>query len=156
MKAALAGLGSRYSVEMWFFNGLASDARTVTGYFFSRGADGAEQAAGDHLGLGGTHNPAATGKLIFFNGNQPDQLLAGTTQIGLRTWNRVVLVRDGKKVTVYLNGNPKPEIAGEAEIGYPSGTEQVFLGGRNDNFANFEGNEVSIYNRALTPDDTGR
>jgi hypothetical protein len=52
---------------------------------------------------------------------------------------------------VYLNGNAKPETSGEMEKGYPDGTTQVFLGGRNDRFANFEGKiaEVSVYDRAL-------
>lgn len=158
MKAAVEGLGNPYTVEMWLFNGLPSDARPVTGYFFSRGADGAENAAGDHLGIGGTDNAAATGKLIFFNGNDADQLLTGTANVPLRTWNHVVLVRNGKKVTVYLNGNARPEISGEAEIGYAAGTGQLFVGGRNDGFANFEGkiDEVSVYNRALTSDEVAR
>lgn len=166
MKAVCKGLGNRYSVEMWLWNGLPNDARPVTGYLFSRGVDGAEDAAGDHLGIGGTHHAAATGKLIFVNGKRSDQLLIGTTELPLRTWNHVVLVRDGENVAVYLNGDPGPEVAGRAAVGYASGVEQVFLGGRPiggsleqtateraDGLANFEGkiDEVSVYDRALTP-----
>jgi hypothetical protein len=155
MKASLKGLGNIYSVEMCIYCGLPADARPVTGYFFSRGVPGDVQAAGDHLGIGGTHTPAATGRLIFFNGNQLDQLLVGKTRIPLRTWNHVVLVRDGKRVTVYLNGNTLPEIDGQIEIGYESGVEQLLFGGRSDNFANFEGkiDEVAVYDRALTPEE---
>jgi hypothetical protein len=150
MKAMLDNLGNTYSVELWFYNCLPANARPVTGYIFSRGADGAEDAPGDHLAIGGTHGQ--TGRLVFFNGNVLNQVLSGTTEIPVKTWNHVVIVRDGKKVTVYLNGQLKPEISGEAEIGFPSGVKQVFLGGRNDNFANFEGkiDEVAIYDRALS------
>ena len=105
-----------------------STARRISpAIFFSRGADGALDAAGDHLGIGGT--AAAPGRLIFYNGNRLKQLLEGTTELGLKTWYYVVLVRDGRKVTVYLNGNPQPEIAGEADAAPPDGIEQLFLGG---------------------------
>jgi len=150
MKAMLENLGSTYSVELWFYNCLLVNARPVTGYIFSRGADGAEGAPGDHLAIGGTHS--STGKLVFFNGNALNQALSGTTEIPVKTWNHVVIVRDGKRVTVYLNGQSKPEISGEAEIGFASGVKQVFVGGRNDNFANFEGkiDEIAVYGRALS------
>jgi len=115
MKAKLAGLGSRYSVEMWFWNGMPVDARPVTGYIFSRGADQAERAPGDHLGIGGRDEETdAAGKLLFYNGDDLKQALVGKTDIELRTWNHVVLVRDGDKTTVYLNGEIDPEIDGQA------------------------------------------
>lgn len=149
MKAKLDGLGQSYSVSLWFWNGMPAEARPVAGYLFSRGADGDNDAVGDHLGIGGTH--AAHGKLIFFNGNKANQLLSGNTIIDLKRWNNVVLVRDGKKVLVYLNGNPQPELAGDAEI-VAAGIPDVFIGGRNDNFANFEGkiDEVAVFSRALS------
>src|SRR5262249_22710717 len=85
LKAHLGQLSSTYSVEMWFWNGLPSNARAVTGYLFSRGADGAADAAGDHLGIGGTN--AAPGRLLFGNGNKLKQVLAGKAAIKLKTWN---------------------------------------------------------------------
>jgi hypothetical protein len=149
-KADAKGLGGKYTVEFWFWNGLPNEAREVTGYLCSRGADGVEGAPGDHLGLSGTQSNAP-GRLIFFNGNKLNQWLMGSTVIDPRTWNYVAFVRDGRKVTVYLNGNRAPEISGKAEAGYSSGVTQIFLGGRSDNFANFEGklDEAAIYNRAL-------
>ncbi len=148
-KATLEGLGPTYSVELWFWNGLPADARPVTGYFFSWGPDGEKSCPGDHLGIGGTHT--AQGKLLFFNGNARNESLGGSTAIDLRTWNHVVLVRDGAKVTVYLNGNPTPEIASEAAVSRPAGVAGVFLGGRCDHSADWEGKlcEVAVYNRAL-------
>ncbi|HWN94596.1 MAG TPA: LamG-like jellyroll fold domain-containing protein [Methylomirabilota bacterium] len=149
MAARLAQLDGTYSIECWVWNGLPGTARPVTGYFLSRGLDGDKDVAGDHLGIGGT--AASPGRLIFFNGNQRNQLLSGTTEIKLRTWNHIVLVRDGRSVRVYLNGNPQPEIAGEIDVTVPAKGNEIFIGGRNDNFANFEGkiDEVTVYDRAL-------
>jgi hypothetical protein len=153
LRASLKGLANTYSVELWFWNGMPPDARPVTGHLFSRGQDGASGAPGDHLGIGGT--ASGTGKLLFHNGNKLNQLLIGKTELGLKSWNHVVLVRDGENLTVYLNGNAEPEILGVASPGYAPSIEQLFVGGRNDNFANFEGkiDEVAVYNRALAPDE---
>jgi len=151
--ARLDQLGGAYSIEGWVWNGLPNTARPVTGCFFSRGLDGDKSGAGDHLGIGGS--AASPGRLIFSNGHQPNQLLSGTTEINVRTWNHIVLVRDGRRVRVYLNGNVRPEIAGELEVTAPATAAHFFLGGRNDNVANFEGklDEVAVYGRALTDEE---
>ena len=156
MKASLDNLGTTYSVEAWFWNGLPADARAVTGYLFSRGPDGAKEAPGDHLAIGG--KDCAAGRLLFYNGNTRKETLSGTTVIPLRSWNHVVLVRDGKKASVYLNGRTPPEMSGEAAPGFDPAVVQVFLGGRNDGFADFEGkiDEVAVYPRALAPDEIAR
>ena len=153
MKVAIPCLGSTYSVAFWFWNGIPSNTRPVTGYLFSRGKEGAQGAPGDHLGIGGTN--VAAGKLIFFNGNARNQLLAGKTDIPMRTWNHVLLVRDGNRATVYLNFNREPEIAGEIAPGCEPGETQISFGGRNDNFANFEGklDEATLYDRAVSPNE---
>jgi hypothetical protein len=156
LKANLKDLGAAYSVELWLWNGLPADARPVTGYLFSRGPEGVEGAPGDHLGLGGT--AGAQGCLLFANGTRLKEVLAGTTRIEPRTWHHVVLVRDGKKVMVYLDGQPKPEISGEAAVGYPANVGEVFVGGRSDRNAGWEGkiDEVAVYNRALSAEEAGR
>ena len=156
MKAAIKDLGANYSIEMWFYSALPVDARDVTGYLFSRGVADVQGAPGDHLGIGG--KDSATGRLFFFNGNARNQLLSGTTEIHSKTWNHIVLVRNGKKVTVYLNGRTAPEISGEADIGFPSGATQLFIGGRSDNFANLEGriDEVAVYDRALSAEQVAK
>ncbi len=153
MNASVKQLGDTYSVAMWFWNGLPNDARLVTGYLFSRGPDGNKEAIGDHLGIGGTHRPEILGKLIFFNGNQGNELLIGRTDIALRQWHHVVLVRAGRQVKVYLNGNATPDLEGEIGITVPADTKQIFLGGRNDNLFNFEGKltEAALFNRVLAP-----
>jgi putative membrane-bound dehydrogenase-like protein len=157
LQVTLASLGDQYSVELWFANDLPNDARPVTGYFLSIGADGAEGAPGEHLGIGGTH--VSSGRLIVFNGNARDQVLSGRTTIGRGTWNHVVLVRDGARVRVHLNGELEPDASGELDRTYPRrGELGLFVGGRNDGFAPFQGriDQVAIYDRPLSPDEIAR
>ena len=156
VKAQLAALEGRYSVELWFYNGMPADARAVTGYLFSRGVDGAKGAPGDHLGIGGTHESTdARGRLFFYNGDDLKQVAVGTTPIELRTWSHVVLARDGEQVTVYLNGRADPEIAARVSPGCPGDVTEFFVGGRSDNLFNFEGkiDEVALYDHALTAEE---
>jgi hypothetical protein len=136
--ATLNPLKESYTAEFWFWNGLPNDVRPVTAYLFGRG--------GESLSLGGTNGTPGT--LAF-------GALTGGSVIAPKTWNHVALVRDGSRVMVYLNGNPEPEIAGEAT---PDISREVFVGGRRDKEATFEGrvDEVAIYNRALSPQEVRR
>jgi hypothetical protein len=140
-----------YTVSLWLWNGLPHDARPVTGYAFSRGPDGDKQAAGEHLGIGGTFRSDLAGKLILFNGNQRDEVLVGRTTLALKTWHHVTLVREGGKVRVHLDGRAEPEIAGEFAHTVPASCDTAFFGGRNDGMFGFEGKlaEVAIFPRAL-------
>lgn len=151
VKSQLPKLGDTYSVELWFRNDLPVQSRPVTAYLFSRAAKDVEGASGDNLGIGGTHSHA--GRLILYNGNEKSQLVAGPTPIKRGGWSHVVMVRQNQKVTVYLNGDPKPEIAADLPIAYPADCEDLVLGGRADNFANLQGmlEEVAVFDRALTP-----
>ena len=146
-------VGDDYSIEGWVWNGLPNDARPVTGYFFSRGGDGDQKAPGDHVGIGGTYeNGKWQGKLMVFNGNERNEALAGRSVIEPKTWNHVVFARQGTKVRVYLNGQPKPEIEGDLTLTYQSARDQFFLGGRSDGMFGLEGklDEVALYDRALS------
>ncbi|MES2569531.1 MAG: LamG-like jellyroll fold domain-containing protein, partial [Verrucomicrobiota bacterium] len=149
---ASVALGDQYTAELWLWNGLPHDARAVTGYFFSRGRDGDQTARGEHLGIGGTFRDGLAGKLILFNGNESDQLLCGRTVLMPRAWHHVVLVREGRKVRVHLDGRAEAEIAADFEQTVPAGDQSVFLGGRNDGLFGLEGrlDEVALYDRALT------
>ena len=142
-----------YTVSFWFRNDLENNARAVTGYMFSRGKLGAKGAPGDQIGIGGNYqsNPHA-GKLFFFNGNKGGASLPGRTIIPPRTWNHLVFVRDGKRARLYLNGDPNPEVDGEAAV-TTGGAQNILIGGRNDFFAmTLTGNltQFALFPRALS------
>ena len=156
VSAVIDHLPDVYSVELWFRNELRPSVRPITAYVFSRGVDGPQgRDEGDNLGIGGTHDSQNQGKLFFFNGTKYDQVLSGRTNLQPGTWHHVVFVRQGKSISVYLDGGRDPEICGQAEVGYSDGCGQLFFGGRNDGFAPLEGklDEVSVYNRALRVDE---
>ena len=153
VRGNVSSLKDNYSVELWFRNELPVQKRPVTAYVFSRAMDGVDGAFGDNLGLGGTHSHM--GQLIVFNGNRKNQLLAGRTKIPVGSWSYVVMVREKQQITVYLNGDPEPEITGNLPIDYPANCGQIFVGGRADHFANLQGmiEEVAVYDRPLTKDE---
>ena len=152
-------LGDAYTIEFWFWNGLPIEAREVTGYLFSRGADGDRAARGEHLGIGGTSNQrgVVAGRIFLFNGNERNEVLAGRTKVGLKTWHHIVFVREGRRVRVHLDGRPEPEIAAEFESTLAEGENGIFFGGRNDGLFGLEGrlDEVAIYGRALDAGEIG-
>ena len=135
LAATIDKLGPTYSVEMWLWNGLPNDARDLTGHLFTR--------AGDKLSIGGR---AAPGRLLFSQ-------LAGRSEIAVKTWYHVILVRDGRKVGVYLNG--EREISGEVD---PTSGDELFVGGQADSSNSLEGkiDEVVVYRRALKQDEIAR
>lgn len=153
IKAELPKLGSRYSLEMWFWNGLPADARQFTGFVFSRGAGGKGKASFDHLGIGGTFgNSVAKGRLIFAAGSPEKNKLVGKSTVPLCTWNHIVLVHDRQRISVYLNGSKTPEINAEVAEDYNTETHEVFIGGSNNRSFNFEGKiaKVALFDRLLT------
>lgn len=153
MRSDVGEIGDRYTVECWFWAGVDSDLYPVTGYLFSRGPDGAEGAPGDHLGIGGTHGANLQGRLFFYNGDEAGRIIEGETEIERHVWHHAALVRDGESVTLYLDG--ELEARGEAAVTIEADRGEVFIGGRNDGFANFPGriDEAVIHDRALTADE---
>lgn len=152
LRANVPALTKTYSAEFWFWNGLPNEARPVTGYLFSRGKNHDPDANGDHLGIGGTHSPESTGRLIFFNGNKANNLAVGHTVIRPKSWHHIVLMREASKVSVYLDGNIEPEISTEIPSTVPDRDAELFLGGKNDGVAGLEGklDEIAIFDRALS------
>lgn len=140
MKARLPALGERYSVELWFYNGLPADTRAVTGYLLDTGAD--------QVAIGGSAR--AAGRVLLLAGGKG---LEGTRPIPVKTWNHLVLVRDGTRVSIYLNGEATPEITSEVSARRPEG--EWFVGGQRDNRESFEGkiDEVAVFGRALRPEE---
>jgi hypothetical protein len=150
--AARIGISAEsYSAEFWFWNGLPIDARAVTGYLLEA-SSGADRTNGDILGLGGSAGTTAPGRLFFTLGPRRSLCLSGKTEISPKTWHHIVLTRSGSRVTVYLDGNSEPEIAGTPGAPQESTHVSFFLGSRHDRDANFEGklDEVALYDRPLT------
>ncbi|MFM8469279.1 MAG: LamG-like jellyroll fold domain-containing protein [Limisphaerales bacterium] len=149
LRARLEQLGDRYSVSLWLWNGRPNDGRDVSGWLFSRGPDQGLNAGSEHLGIGG--KSGHTGKLVFFRGADAARVIAGRTEIPRWQWHHLALVRDGQKVRAYLDGQLELETALPTNSP-PSGFGQLFLGGRSDNAANWEGrlDEVAVFDRALT------
>ncbi len=155
LESRLTGLGDRYSVSLWFWNGMPNDGRETAGWLFSRGRNHGLGPHGDHVGVGGT--ASEPGKLIFLHGDgrHGAKPVAGHTVIGRWTWNHVLFVRDGGRVRLYLNGNPQPELDLESPAGFPPSFDQIFFGGRSDNIANWEGrlDEIAVFDQALSAQD---
>lgn len=147
-----ASLGDAYSVSLWFKNTVPNDARAVTAYLFSLGQQTNESLTGDHLGIGGTHRAELAGRLILFNGNDKNEVAAGTTPIAPGTWNHVLFVRSGNRVSAWLNGAKEidTEIATTA-----TDTDTFYLGARNDFFAPLSGHlaHFTLFDRALTEEE---
>ena len=151
LRSRMDDLGDRYSVSLWLWNGMPNDGREVSGWFFSRDHDHGLSAFGHHLGIGG--KAAHTGRLIFQTGSDAASILAGKAEIPRWKWQHIVLVRDGGKVRVYLNGSL--EIEGESPA---TKIAQCFFGGRSDNASNWEGrlDEIAVFDRALSADEVAR
>ncbi len=152
LRSRIAELGDQYSVSLWFWNGLPTDARPITGWLFSRGRDHGLGPDGDHLGLGGVGELA--GKLVFLHGDpqRGSEVVAGQSVIERWTWNHTLLVRDGEQVRVYLNGAAQPEIETQVPRGGDSTLEQLFFGGRSDRDSSWEGrlDEIAVFDRAVS------
>ncbi len=154
MLAEIAGLGISYSVELWCWNGLPNDARTVTGYLFARTGDGETPAQADCLAIAGT--AGQPGRLVFSASQEPSDMLCDGPQLSMRTWHHVVLVRDGQQVIVYLDG--KPVIQGTTTTPASDRASRLSVGGRYDQQDTFEGklDEVAVFARALTADEVAQ
>jgi hypothetical protein len=145
----LSGLGEAHTISMWIWNGMPNERREMSGWFYSRDHNHGVSAYGEHFGVGGS--AGNTGRLVFQAG---EVVLAGKTEIPRWKWQHVVLVREGPKVRVYLNG--KLEIKGEAKDA--SGIASCFFGGRSDHAADWEGrmDEIAVFDGALGEEEVGR
>lgn len=135
MRARIGAQPKAYSVAMWIWNGMPTNARPVTGWFFSRGNDFGRPPMAEQIGIGGTAGHA--GKLVLQLGT--DELVGGKTEIDRWTWYHVNLVRDNKSIRVFLNGATDPEIEVAAAGEAPPWADEWFFGGSSDGTMNWEG-----------------
>jgi len=154
IRARLAGIGDRYSVSAWIWNGMPKGARPIAGWALSRGADAGLGPHGDHLGLGGAG--ADAGKLLFLHGAGPEATAVGRGTLPRWTWAHVVFVRDGERVRVWLDGQLDIDV--ESPAGALARFPLLFVGGRSDDQGNWEGriDEVAVFDRALDAADVAR
>ncbi len=154
IRSRLPGLGNRYSISLWFWNGMPNDGRDTSGWLFSRGQDHGLSVFGDHLGIGG--KSGNTGKLIFFSGKDEKSLVAGKTEIPRWQWQHLVLVRDKSKVSAYLNGGLELEAENVIDPFLPIG--ECFFGGRSDGDSSWEGrlDEIAVFDRALKKEEIAK
>jgi hypothetical protein len=153
LKAAIDGMGETYTVELWFWNGLPSDIRPITGHLLSFGVRGANGPAVADVGIGGTST--SPGHIFFSSANATARVLTGETNIAPQTWHHLAFERKGSHVVVYLDGNPTPEISGETVAHAGDQPTIISVGGRSDGVANFEGkiDEVALFDRALSAEE---
>lgn len=154
LQARLRKLNDDYSISMWIWNGMPTDDRAVTGWFFSRGRDNGLSQWSEHLGIGGASGHS--GRLIFLRGSDHSETVAGQTEIPRWQWQHIAFVRTQRQVVVYLNGKQEIETTSDRE--FPIGFDQIFMGGRSDNDSNWEGrlDEIAVFDRALTPGEVSR
>ncbi len=140
MKASAGPPGDASTVAFWFWNGLPATARGVTGHLFARGV-------GEGLSIGGTNG--SPGRLVYRAG---DVMLAGRTEIPMRTWHHVALVREGRRIAVHLDGNGEPDIAGDAAA---ERSGDLYFGGCADGVDGLEGrmSGAAVFDRKLAPAD---
>jgi hypothetical protein len=147
LTARLDGVGESYSVELWFWNGLPTSSRPITGQLLS--VEELNRPTVAIVGIGGTH--AVPGRLFFTSGDVSANALVGTTEITPKTWHHLALVRDRGQVGIYLDGNTKPEILGQVSVSPKRGLKSLVIGGTENSLASFEGkiDEVALFDRAL-------
>lgn len=159
MTARVPGIGKDYTVSLWFWNGMPVEGRDVAGWIFARDYLNGPGLSGDQVGLGG--KATAPGRLIYQHG--PDvagkKLLVGRTEVKRWTWNELKFVKVGKKVSIFLNNSPEPEIDLEltdAAAGHQP--DSFIFGGRADSKDSWEGrlDEIAVFGQAEANKKSGK
>ena len=155
--ATVERLGNDYTAEAWIWNGFPASDREMAGYFFSCGEKRDKATTADHFGIGGTFsNGVAQNRLVFMVGDDRETLVAGKTELPLKQWVHVALVRKGDRIELYFNG--KLDSSGTVARRFSDKQPQIYFGGRSDNRMNFEGkiSEAALYDRALSAEEISR
>lgn len=142
MRFRATRLSPAYKVSLWIWNGMPTDAREISGWFYSRGGDYARPEGCEQIGIGGSGNWA--GKIVLQQGDS--EIVAGKTNIERWTWHKIEFVRQPDRLLVFLNDSSQPEIDIAATKQPPTWADQLYFGGSSTNIDNWEGrlDEVSI------------
>ncbi|AMV40284.1 LamG domain-containing protein [Planctomyces sp. SH-PL62] len=153
LTAELAVSPEVYSVDLWFWNGLEPAGRAVAGVLFERGRD---DVPGDAVHLSGAAEGVPPHRLVFTHGGPQDpRPVVGKTDVTPKAWHHLALVRQGRRVLVYLDGVLDLETDADAEPSPKRAPSAFTLGDRRQPAESLEGllDEVAVYDRALTADE---
>lgn len=128
LKTAARVPADKYSIQCWFKSSVPLDSAGVHSVLGRGNGTRFMDDARDTVGVGGTDSRTAEGKVYFY---EPVSAVFanGKTRLRSNAWHHLVLVRDGKRVQVFVNGNL--EIAAEAAWGGGDG-EHLTVGNRAD------------------------
>ena len=141
LKAPATRLVGSYTVELWFWNGLPSEARGVAGDLVVPGRSGVRLSLTD--------------RLVLRDGSAAKPVAVGVKPVALRTWHHVALVVDGNTVSATLDGGPTADLSARRDAFDTLPTGPLFIGGDPARAATWEGklDEVAVFDRALGPDE---
>ncbi|QDV23328.1 PVC-type heme-binding CxxCH protein [Aureliella helgolandensis] len=151
------------TISLWCWNGLAEDARPLSGWLYSSDRPFGLTEQGVHLGVIGAGEHA--GKLVLQLGPNEKNRTFSSSKVERWSWAHVALVRTVDQWQVYLNGqlelstdvHQASAASGRPEQPNLSGNRgtQLFLGGRSDNRDNWEGrlDEIAVFSRSLSPEE---
>lgn len=127
------------TIELWFWNGLPTDARAITAVLVDAGITVGIAGKGDHKGRLFLSAPGENAPVAFGAFDQ-----TSTTKV----WHHLGVVVDGRVIRVYLNG--RREI--ETVLDRPAKPGAVTIGGDTREGTSLEGkiDEAAVFDRALT------
>lgn len=149
-----------HTVVMRVWNGLADEVRGTAGWFLSRGRDHALPPGSHHFGLVGAGE--STGHLVWtgIDADGSEVRAVGGRRLHRWQWHQVAIVREGGRLTAYVDGEPDLEVvdAPAAAADTPAAMLEWFIGGRSDRSDSWEGrlDEVAVFDRALQPEEITR
>ena len=138
-----------YTIELWFWSGLADGARPITGDLvfvvtITPGPPSAVSFGMDGLRIATRRQVPKMGVKIN------DTHFRIPTAISTKAWHHLALIRQGRSVTVTIDG--KRAVAGDFEFDQSDGSDFLIVGQRTDGGGSaFEGkiDEVAVYDRVL-------
>lgn len=133
-----------YTVSLWCWNGLVSEARPLSGWLFSHDWPHGTSPAGVHLGV--VADGPDGGRLAVQLGSNRH---LGQSTIERWRWHHVGFVRAGDNWYAYVDGNV--EASGQGAGGHGRG-DVISFGGRSDGADSWEGrlDEIAVFDRALS------
>jgi hypothetical protein len=142
LRVRLPELPQAYRISLSIWNGMPTDAREVTGWFYGRGVDASRDSSVEQVGVAGRGDHA--GRLIV-------RLPGGRSHYGRSPihrwhWHQVLISRSSDRFEVFLDGGREPEISvpiepadGPDKSPRTSAATELFFGGSSSGEANWEG-----------------